>query len=143
MKTRLLLGVLYGTTAASLLGCAQLPSGLPQELRPIAELVPDLIQQQGVLSDFTANARGHGLEPGMEAYTAVEVTAGVRLSGVDLDIEGRTQGEGVANASDAVRQFVIEQARSGDAKAIELAQKEFGYKFEILPPPEPTPLPNE
>ncbi len=82
------LGVLFLVS-----GCAA-PMGLPKEFGAAATVLTAMVADQGLLDDFIGNIRGHVNEPGMAVFTTIEVTSGVKIVGVDGDVNLQASGVG-------------------------------------------------
>lgn len=121
-------------------GCGMGPSGFPKELATVAEKMATMVEEQGVMDDFASNIAGTVNNPGMESYVGMELTAGVRIAGVDGSIDLTTSGTGTQLPA-GVRKALIEQLDgplSDDQRAAILAI--LGWNRTVSPhnpPPDP------
>ena len=89
-------------------GCLQGMSAFPKELGVAAEAMVKMVADQGVLDEFTQELAGNVQDPGLETYGQFTVTSGVRIVGVNGQIDLRTKGTGTQLPAD-VRASLIEQ----------------------------------
>lgn len=104
--------------AASLplfVGCA--PSLSTSDFQPILEGAVEIIRDQGVLDEFTQNANGSFINPGLEAFMVLEARSGVRLVGAEGELAIMTSGTGTQLPA-GLRESLIEQLSQpiGDAQ---------------------------
>ncbi len=74
-------------------GC-NLPTGLPKEFAEVADAMTAMVTDQGVLNQFTSGIDGHIQNPGLETYLSVRTTAGVRIVGVNGEVDLQAEGGG-------------------------------------------------
>ena len=79
-------------------GC-NLPTGLPKEFAQVADKLVSMVEDQGGLDDFTSNIDGHIQNPGLETYVAVKTTLGVRIVGVNGEVDLQAAGTGTQGGS--------------------------------------------
>ena len=85
--------VLVGLVLFALCGC-NLPTGLPKEFAQVADVMAGLVRDQGVLDNFTSNIDGNIQNPGLETYVSIRTTAGVRIVGVNGEVDLGVEGTG-------------------------------------------------
>ncbi len=78
---------------ATTFGC-NLPTGLPKEFAQVADTMAGLVRDQGVLDKFTSNIDGNIQNPGLETYVSIRTTAGVRIVGVNGEVDLAVDGTG-------------------------------------------------
>lgn len=93
--------VLIGLT-----GCA--PQLSTREFAPIIKQMAEMINEQGVLDQFTSSAEGSFINPGLEAYMVLEAKGGVRLQGAEGELMLATSGTGTQLPS-GLKQSLIDQ----------------------------------
>lgn len=77
----------------SVVGCGP-PMGFPKELGAAATVLTNMVAEQGLMDDFIGKVRGHVNEPGMELYVEIRAASGVRVVGVDGDVNLSASGVG-------------------------------------------------
>jgi len=75
-------------------GCLQGLSAFPRELGVAADAMVNMVRDQGVLDDFTQELAGNVQDPGLETYGQFTVTSGVRIVGVNGQVDLRSRGSG-------------------------------------------------
>jgi hypothetical protein len=70
------------------------PTTLTSENAAITEMITGMIGDQGVLKDFLARARAHGLNPGLKFTRGMETYIKIGLDGIDADVSAEIQGDG-------------------------------------------------
>jgi len=83
-------------------------SPMPAEYSNAVNELIAMMKDQGVLDEFMANARAHGINPGVKVAMGEEKWIKVGLDGVDADVEARIEGTGTQLPS-GVRQVLIDQ----------------------------------
>ena len=89
------------------LGCVS-PNGFPKEMSYALTKAVDKVADQGMLDTWKTNLRGHINDPGVESYATVTIAAGVRLTGVDGDMNFDSGG-GATKLPPGVREELIKQ----------------------------------
>ena len=87
---------LMGLLGLGLPGCG-LPKGIntiPEQLGKALEGLTSMVKDQGVLENFTTDAEGNFVNPGVETYAGVIIVSGVRLQGVSGQIAAKGSGTG-------------------------------------------------
>lgn len=71
-------------------------TSLTSENAAITQMITEMIKDQGVLDNFMARARAHGLNPGLKLTTGFESYMKIGLDGIDADVSAEVQGDGTA-----------------------------------------------
>jgi len=69
-------------------------SAISPELKSLVDTVVDVLKDQGVLEDWVARARFHGLNPTLKLTFGEEKFVKIGLDGVDLDASASLEGTG-------------------------------------------------
>ena len=88
-------------------GCA-LPTALPADFSQVAQGMTKMVVDQGILSEFQSGIDGNIQNPGLESYTRITLAAGVRLVGVNGEVDLNTAGLGTQKPA-GMRETLIEQ----------------------------------
>jgi len=86
------IGVLGCVTLWHTVGC--LPSAMPKEFAQVAEQMVSQVRDQGVLDDFKSNLDANVQNPGLESYVKIVTAMGIRLVGVNGEVDLATRGAG-------------------------------------------------
>lgn len=76
-----------------LLGC-QSPNLMSKENVGIINMISDVVKDQGVLTTFASNLDVNVQNPGVEAYTKIELSTGIRIAGTNGEMDLSTEGTG-------------------------------------------------
>ncbi len=78
-------------------GCAMFkpPAMFPDEGGKITAMILEKIGKDGTLEKWAANANVHAVNPGMEGYATITFASGVRLSGIDGEVNAESAGGGL------------------------------------------------
>ena len=110
MMTQRFGAVIKGVLCVALawIGGCQAPKGFPEEAGRAAQVMAEMVRDQGVMDKFTSNLDANVQDPGLESYVKVTTAAGVRLVGVNGEIDLLTQGTGT-QLPQGVRDSLVQQ----------------------------------
>lgn len=93
-----------------LAGCSMLGNKnmFPDELTALVKVTAQQIADQGVIDQFTTDIKGNVQDPGVESYVSIKLAAGVRMVGVNGDIDVSTGGSGTVLPA-GTREVLIKQ----------------------------------
>ena len=92
-------------------GCLQGLGAFPGELGAVVQGMTAIVKDQGVLDKFASNVQGNIQNPGMESYIRVTTAAGVRLIGVNGELDLTTEGTGTQLPA-GVREALIDSLKN-------------------------------
>lgn len=95
--------------AVAVSGC-QIPTAMPREMAVVAEKMAKMMDNQGVMDHFTANMRGHVLNPGMKAEVGIVFFSKLGFDGVDADLVLDQAGTGTQLAEGTREALLTELA---------------------------------
>jgi hypothetical protein len=91
-------------------GCSMLGNKnmFPDELTQLVQVTAEQIADQGVIDQFATDIKGNVQDPGVESYVSIKLAAGVRMVGVNGDIDVTTGGTGTVLPA-GTRETLIKQ----------------------------------
>ena len=97
MRKRMLMSVGLLLCVGCLQGCAMFktPAMFPDEGGKITAMILEKIGKDGTLEKWAASANVHAVNPGMEGYAKIEFSSGVRIVGVDGEVNADSSGSGL------------------------------------------------
>lgn len=101
-----ILAVLFGALGGC--GPGSLPAAMPKEFYQVVDKLAIMVEDQGVLDEFTSNIDGHVQDPGLETSVSVTVSGAVRLVGVNGNVTLTAFGTGTQLPS-GVRAALIKE----------------------------------
>lgn len=104
---KLLLTALLVYLAGLLPGCVT-PYAMPREFAAVATAMVEQVKDQGVLDKFSSALDANVQNPGLETYIKVTTATGVRLVGVNGEVDLMTAGTGTQLPA-GLRQSLIDQ----------------------------------
>lgn len=87
-------------------GCLSGLSGFPSEMGQAANVLAEMVRDQGVMDKFLGQLEGNIYDPGIETY--VKVSSGIHLVGTQGSIDLTTEGTGTQLPT-GVKQALIDQ----------------------------------
>lgn len=88
-------------------GCVT-PYAMPKEFAAVATAMVEQVKDQGVLDKFASQLDANVQNPGLETYIKVDTATGVRLVGVNGEVDLATSGTGT-QLPKGVRESLIGQ----------------------------------
>jgi hypothetical protein len=106
-----------GLTCAS--GCNSTITALPAEYTETLRDTSKSINAQAIWDTMKGEIEAHAHNPGMEAYIGIEYTSGIRIAGLNAELELGATGHGTGEIPEEYRRVLLERYQRDGRTAFE------------------------